>query len=151
MPQKKQERNYHSKGGNPNAAQNASGLEPVRADEAEIQEKLERMDVEERRLWNIVSESGEVDERLVVTVEQLAVMRITMEDLTSHVTEYGHSVVMKNGSQIIKQQSPESKTLNDTRKIYLSLLKQFESMIPERAVVERVVDEFEEYQNRKPK
>lgn len=103
----------------------------------------ERIGKEVERLENIISVLDQDKQDIAIgLIEEVAFMRITLEDLKDTINENGTVDIMPQGDYSIKRQSPEVQTYNTMIQRYNTAYKELFNLLPK----EKGDDEDEEFE-----
>lgn len=108
-------------------------------------DKEERIEKEIKRLKGIFRDlSDEKKKAAQGIIEEVAFMRITLQDLKAEINENGTIDIMPQGEYSIRRQSPEVQTYNTMIQRYNTAYKELFNLLP-KEVVSDIDDEFENF------
>ena len=113
--------------------------------EGEHMNREERIEEEVERL-NDIFEDVTPEKKKVAQgiIEEVAFMRITLQDLKEEINENGTIDIMPQGEYSIRRQSPEVQTYNTMIQRYNTAYKELFNLLP-KEVVSDIDDEFNKF------
>lgn len=110
-----------------------------------MNKKDERIKKEIKRLNGIFQDLSEEKKEVAQgIIEEVAFMRITLQDLKEVINEKGTIDIMPQGEYSIRRQSPEVQTYNTMIQRYNTAYKELFNLLP-KEVVSDIDDEFNKF------